>query len=260
MYDPALGRWHVLDALANDEMQIDKSPYSYAWNTPVNLTDPDGNCPWCIGAVIGAAVDYGAQVAMNYANGNESPWTDVDATSILISAASGAATGGLSAIGKTGAKTATQIAIKATAEVAIEATESVAQQMNDNVKSGNDVMDISVTKVATDVVMSKVADAIPAKSVDTKQLNNTLDRAQRVAGDTPRASRAAAVNNAQSKVNTANAVNTASKAVTQETSEKVLQGSANSVVSGSSGSGSSFVPPTYTQPADNTRVVTPYIF
>ena len=73
-----------MDALANDEMQIDKSPYSYAWNSPVNLTDPDGNCPWCIGAIIGAAVDYGAQVTMNYANGNESPWTDVDATSKSI--------------------------------------------------------------------------------------------------------------------------------------------------------------------------------
>jgi len=27
--------------------QIDKSPYAYSWNNPTNLTDPDGNCPWC---------------------------------------------------------------------------------------------------------------------------------------------------------------------------------------------------------------------
>lgn len=27
--------------------QIDKSPFAYAWNNPVKLTNPDGNCPVC---------------------------------------------------------------------------------------------------------------------------------------------------------------------------------------------------------------------
>uniref|UniRef100_UPI00260E5C0F RHS repeat domain-containing protein n=1 Tax=uncultured Aquimarina sp. TaxID=575652 RepID=UPI00260E5C0F len=46
-YDPALGRWFVVDALAEHSNQIDKSPYAYAWNNPVFFNDPDGNCPKC---------------------------------------------------------------------------------------------------------------------------------------------------------------------------------------------------------------------
>lgn len=46
--DPSLGRWFVVDALADQPEQIDKSPYAYGWNNPIFYTDPDGNCPWCI--------------------------------------------------------------------------------------------------------------------------------------------------------------------------------------------------------------------
>jgi len=46
-YDPIIGRWNVVDELADHPNQIDKSPYAYAWNSPVKLTDPDGNCPLC---------------------------------------------------------------------------------------------------------------------------------------------------------------------------------------------------------------------
>ncbi|WP_342332356.1 hypothetical protein [Pedobacter sp. FW305-3-2-15-E-R2A2] len=37
----------MVDQLADHPNQIDKSPYAYGWNNPVNLTDPDGNCPVC---------------------------------------------------------------------------------------------------------------------------------------------------------------------------------------------------------------------
>ncbi len=46
-YDPSIGRFTSVDKLADHPNQIDKSPYAYAWNDPVGLNDPDGNCPEC---------------------------------------------------------------------------------------------------------------------------------------------------------------------------------------------------------------------
>jgi hypothetical protein len=51
--------------LADDIMQIDKNPYSYTWNNPILLTDPDGRCPWCLGAAVGALVVITVQITAN---------------------------------------------------------------------------------------------------------------------------------------------------------------------------------------------------
>src|SRR5690606_23567935 len=95
MYDPAVGRWFVVDKLADDLMQVDKSPYQYGWNNPVNLTDPDGNCPWCVGAVVGILTDIAIQTAEIALSDNKSFSKDFKVTSVIVSGVAGATGAGL---------------------------------------------------------------------------------------------------------------------------------------------------------------------
>ena len=44
-YDATIGRWFVIDPLADARAQVGISPLAYAWNNPVNLVDPDGMHP-----------------------------------------------------------------------------------------------------------------------------------------------------------------------------------------------------------------------
>ena len=43
-YDPALGRFHHVDPLADVPKQIGFSPYHFSANNPINYVDPDGRC------------------------------------------------------------------------------------------------------------------------------------------------------------------------------------------------------------------------
>jgi RHS repeat-associated protein len=111
LYDSNLGRWLSIDP--ETKQFPDLTPYNNNENDPISNTDPNGNCPWCLTAVIGAAtgalVELGGQVISNVATGKS--WNDIDYADVGIAAAEGGViglTGGLGAAGKVG-KTAVKV-------------------------------------------------------------------------------------------------------------------------------------------------------
>ena len=56
-YRPDVARFMSLDQLAGDvDRPQSLNRYAYALGNPVMGVDPSGNCPWCLGAAIGAAI------------------------------------------------------------------------------------------------------------------------------------------------------------------------------------------------------------
>ncbi|MFK8055041.1 MAG: RHS repeat-associated core domain-containing protein [Saprospiraceae bacterium] len=187
-YIPELGLFGGVDPLASHPNQVVLTPYNYAWNNPNNLTAPDGRCPWCVGAFVGLALEYGTQVEVNYSTGHENPWTDINKTSLAVSAAAGAAGVGIAQkiasiakVAHLGTRTAT--ALRVGSEVATDVSISVASQAinNDGEVSNGQVLTDAIVGQAARATVGQVRKAAAGRSKTGKQLQENVNRESNVA-------------------------------------------------------------------------------
>lgn len=243
-YDQQIGRFVQIDPTPEDGDQESLTPYHFSGNNPSTFNDPDGKCPWCIGALVAAAVEYGTQVVTNLASGKSlgKSLTEVSWGNVAVSATAGALSGGLSAFAPKGV--AGKV-VKEVVSTGIDAVESAVKQYNDNGK-------VSLVKVATDVLSNKVAGKLTdnVKSNSIKTAEKQLDRAQRIVkGDPTSSGRAATVKKLESNLN----AQKAAKQVSSGATGNALQAGADAAVGGHKPAMPQYNP--NKQVKDNTNVV-----
>ncbi|MFN3929152.1 MAG: RHS repeat-associated core domain-containing protein, partial [Thermoflexus sp.] len=143
-YHPALGRFLSADTIVPEPGNPQAlNRYAYVLNNPLRYTDPTGHCPWCIaigaGAVMGAVIAYGFQVAANISqNGlNVQAFTQVNWAAIGAGAVAGAV--GVATFGVGTAVLGTGLAGIVTAGAISGAVAGQAARATENVLSGQEI-------------------------------------------------------------------------------------------------------------------------
>ena len=103
----SMGRFMSPDYSMNSvilELPQSWNKYSYELNRPTYGTDPDGRCPWCVGAIVGGVVeggfDLGKQLYNNGGSLSKVSWGEVGANAVggAVAGALAVATGGASLV------------------------------------------------------------------------------------------------------------------------------------------------------------------
>ena len=92
-----MGRWMSPDYSMNSvilELPQSWNKYSYVLNRPTYGSDPDGRCPWCVGAVVGGVVEGGFDLYKQLSKPGASLST-VDLKELGANVAGGAVAGAL---------------------------------------------------------------------------------------------------------------------------------------------------------------------
>jgi Tfp pilus assembly major pilin PilA len=121
---------------------VGESEYAVNKNNPVLNNDPDGDCPWCVGAAAGAALDAGIQL-LEIAIDEKKSLKDFSFKSVVVSAVTGAA----------GVSIATKITkLSTVAKVAVEvATDAASSVIEQKIKDG----EVDATKVGISVIFGQ---------------------------------------------------------------------------------------------------------
>jgi RHS repeat-associated protein len=96
-YNPMTGRFLGLDptwSSADAKQPQTWNRYSYAENNPVNLTDPDGKCPSCVGGLVGGIVGVGVAGYQEIKRSMREPVTWRGSTQRILGAFAGGAVSG----------------------------------------------------------------------------------------------------------------------------------------------------------------------
>jgi RHS repeat-associated protein len=177
--DPQLGRWWQVDPQSTDHADDMErwSPYVSNKDNPILNKDPRGDCPSCLlGAAIGAGVDIGYQIAGSMLNGDDfsTAVSNINGKQVLLAAAVGFATSGVSAIYEDAAVSGTTMALSENgAKAVVAGIGSLTSQTNEAVDK-NEPLNISPAVTAIAALMGPVSEEIASGAMARLGVNSEV--------------------------------------------------------------------------------------